>query len=49
MEKKMTQTPDTFPYLFWAYNIIWIMLCLYVVYLGVRIARLEKKQKNKNQ
>lgn len=36
-------TPDTFPSLFWSYTVVWGVLVVYIVTLGVRVARLEKK------
>ena len=30
-----------FPYLFWAYNIIWLLICGYLVAMGVRQRRIE--------
>lgn len=36
-------TPDTFPALFWGYLVVWGLLAVYIITLGVRCARLEKK------
>ncbi len=36
-------TPDTFPSLFWSYTAVWVVLALYIVTLGARLSRLEKK------
>lgn len=36
-------TPDTFPSLFWSYTAVWAVLAVYIVTLGVRLSRLEKK------
>lgn len=38
-------TPDTFPSLFWSYTVIWVVLVAYIVTLGARISRIEKKMK----
>lgn len=35
--------PDTFPALFWAYAFIWALLGIYIISLGIRLARIEKK------
>lgn len=40
-------TPDTFPSLFWSYTAVWIALAVYIVTLGVRLARLEKRLSQK--
>ena len=32
-----------FPYLFWAYNVIWILICGYLLTLGMRQRRIEKQ------
>jgi len=32
-----------FPYLFWAYNIIWLLIAGYLVSLGVRQRRVERE------
>lgn len=36
-------TPDTYPSLFWAYTALWVILSVYIVSLGWRIAQLEKR------
>jgi len=36
-------TPDTFPSLFWSYTAVWVVLAVYIVTLGVRLSRLEKR------
>lgn len=36
-------TPDTFPSLFWAYTAVWVALSVYIVILGARLTRLEKR------
>lgn len=38
-----TMTPDTFPSLFWSYTAVWAILAIYIVTLGVRLSRLEKR------
>lgn len=44
METQYLETVrNTFPDLFWGYTAIWILLGLYIVYLGFRLARLEKR------
>ena len=43
-EQLMTQqTPDTYSALFWGYLVIWGLLTVYMVYLGFKCSRLEKK------
>jgi CcmD family protein len=42
-----TPTPDTYPALFWGYLLIWGLLAAYILFLGFRCARLEKKLKEK--
>lgn len=32
-----------FPYLFWAYNIIWVLMAGYLVFLGVRLRRIQRE------
>ncbi len=32
-----------FPFLFWAYNIIWILIAGYLIYLGLRQRRIQKE------
>lgn len=34
--------PDTYPDLFWSYTAVWIVLAVYIVILGARVARLER-------
>ena len=34
---------EHFPFLFWAYNVIWFLICGYLVTLGVRQRRIEKQ------
>ena len=36
-------TPDTFPSLFWSYTAVWAIVSVYIVTLGVRLSRLEKR------
>jgi CcmD family protein len=36
-------TPDTYPSLFWAYTALWGALSIYIVTLGMRLSRLEKR------
>lgn len=42
----MDTVPNTFPDLFWAYTIIWILLSVYILYLGCKLSKLEKKFKD---
>ena len=42
-------TPDTFPSLFWSYTAVWVVLAIYIVTLGVRLARLEKQISQKKE
>ena len=39
--------PNTFPSLFWGYAAIFGLLSVYIVYLGVRISRVEKTLQQK--
>ena len=39
----MDQMPNTMPDLFWAYTAVWTILALYILSLGRRISRLEKR------
>jgi CcmD family protein len=43
---QITEVPNTFPDLFWGYTFIWLLLSLYILYLGVRVRRLEKSHNN---
>jgi CcmD family protein len=36
-------TPDTYPSLFWAYTALWGALAIYIITLGARLSRLEKR------
>ena len=36
-------TPDTFPSLFWSYTFVWAILAVYIITLGARLSRLEKR------
>ncbi len=35
-------TPDTFPSLFWSYTAVWVVLSVYIVTIGIRVAKVEK-------
>ena len=35
-----------FPYLFWAYNIIWILMVGYLLWLGARLRRVRRDLEN---
>jgi len=39
----METVPNTFPALFQAYSIVWGLLVVYIVSIGVRLGRLEKR------
>ena len=39
--------PDTFPSMFWGYVIVWGLLAGYIVSLGMRLRRVEKKLEEK--
>jgi CcmD family protein len=39
----MDQVPNTIPELFWGYTALWAILAVYILSLGARLARLEKK------
>jgi CcmD family protein len=34
--------PDTYPDLFWSYTVVWVVLGVYLVLLGARVAKLER-------
>lgn len=36
-------TPDTFPSLFWSYTAVWVVLGVYILSLGVRLRKVERK------
>lgn len=38
-----TPTADTYPDLFWGYLLIWVLLSVYLIILGIKCSRLEKK------
>lgn len=40
-------TPDTFPSLFWSYTVVWGVLSAYIISLGVRISRVERRLNEK--
>ena len=40
-------TPDSYPSLFWAYNSVWIVLAVYMLWLGVRLTHIEKTLRDK--
>ena len=44
----MEQVPNTFPDLFWGYTAIWMIVSIYVLWLGCRVGRAEKKLKDLN-
>lgn len=37
----------TYPDLFWGYSIIWLLIGAYVLSLGIRLSRIEKKLNEK--
>ncbi|MFM1848412.1 MAG: hypothetical protein RL417_1886 [Pseudomonadota bacterium] len=39
----METVPNTFPALFQAYSIVWGLLVVYIVSIGVRLRRIEKR------
>ncbi len=39
----MEQVPNTLPELFYAYLAVWAILALYILSLGIRLSRVEKK------
>ena len=41
--EELNAVPDTFPTLMWAYNLIWALLAIYIVFIGRRLARAEKR------
>ncbi len=36
-------TPDTFPSLFWSYTVVWGVLSVYIISLGARLSRVERR------
>jgi CcmD family protein len=42
-------TPDTFPSLFWSYTVVWGVLAAYIISLGVRVSRVEKRLQEKKR
>lgn len=40
----METVPDTFPSLFWGYSVIWMLLGGYIVSLGFRLRKIERKK-----
>ena len=39
----MEVVPNTFPDLFWGYTAIWLVLGVYIISLGIRLSRAERK------
>ena len=37
-------TPDTYVDLFFGYTVIWLILGIYILTLGVRLKKLEKRE-----
>ena len=35
-------TPDSYPALFWSYTAVWVLLAAYMIWLGVRLGRIER-------
>lgn len=35
-------TVDTFPYLFWGYTLTWLLIVVYLGFLGKRLCKIEK-------
>lgn len=46
MPEAIESVPNTFPALFAAYTVIWVLLSAYIIMLGRRIARLERKERS---
>lgn len=44
----METVPNTFPALFQVYSIVWGLLVVYIVSIGVRLRRLEKRLEGTN-
>lgn len=38
--------PDTYPSLFYGYAVIWLIFGVYILSLGLRLSKLEKKNEN---
>lgn len=49
MPEVIESVPNTFPGLFAAYSAIWILLSVYILRLGVRISRLERRKDSSDQ
>lgn len=43
----MNSVPDTFPSLFVGYTVIWVILVVYILSLGRRLSKLERRQEHK--
>ena len=39
----MNEVPNTYPHLFWAYAAVWSLFGAYLLYLGYRINKIEKR------
>lgn len=37
-----SMTVNTYPDLFWAYTVVWVLVAGYIALLGVRLAKLER-------
>lgn len=44
----METVPNTFPGMFWSYLLVWIFLGGYILSMGVRLGRLERKFEDKS-
>lgn len=40
---------DTYPDLFWAYTAVWVVITLYIAWLGARLVRLERSRGDRRQ
>jgi|GEM_PF-1232921 len=40
---------DTYPDLFWAYTVVWVILAVYIGVIGARVARLERSLRGGQQ
>ncbi|MCB0353156.1 MAG: CcmD family protein [Bdellovibrionales bacterium] len=39
----MTEVPNSFPGLFWAYLVVWALITVYILHLGRKVSKLESK------
>lgn len=44
----MEQMPNTFTGLFWGYTAIWVLIAAFILRLGLRVAKIEKRLQNRD-